>query len=393
MKHSTRAAAKGVHTKLATVGRDTEAQQGFVNPPVVHGSTVLYPTAADLEARNAKYNYARRGSPTSDALCDAINTIEGGAGTVLCPSGLNAISTALLSALSAGDHLLVTDSAYRPTRIFCDTVLKRFGVETSYYDPALGGGIEALFRPNTRAVFTEAPGSQSFEMQDIPAIAEVAHRHNALVLMDNTWATPLYFPAHQRGVDLSIMAGTKYISGHSDVMFGYVSASAAAWPRLRRTWDDMGICVGPDDMFLALRGLRTMGRRLEHHQKAALEVARWLQARPEVLKVMHPALPDDPGHALWKRDFTGSSGLFSFVLKPVRTEAVHAMLDDLALFGMGFSWGGFESLIIPFDCADYRTATQWNPGGPALRIHIGLEDVSDLIADLEAGFARLNANA
>jgi cystathionine beta-lyase len=378
-------------TRLVVGGRDPSAYHGFVNPPVYHASTVLYPSAEDLIAHRARYQYGRRGTPTSEALEGAIRAIEGPgcAGVALLPSGLCAISAALIAALGSGDHLLVTDSAYRPTRIFCDGVLTRLGVETTYYDPLIGAGIARLFKPNTRAVFLEAPGSQSFEMQDVPAIAVAAHERGLSVLMDNTWATPLFFDAFAKGIDLSIQAGTKYIGGHSDVMLGTISANAALWPRLKETVTTMGLCVGPDDMYLALRGLRTLGVRLERHQQSALRIARWLRERPEVLRVMHPALEDDPGHAIWRRDFTGSSGLFSIVLQPVGDAAVRALLDTLELFGMGFSWGGYESLVILFDCADYRTATRWAPGGPALRFHIGLEDPSDLIADLERGFAAM----
>ncbi len=382
-------------TRLVTGGRDPFAYHGFVNPPVYHASTVLYPTAADLAAHRSRYQYGRRGTPTSEAFEGALAALEGPrcAGVALLPSGLAAISTTLLAIMRAGDHILVSDSVYRPTRIFCDGVLKRLGVETTYYDPLLCAGVEPLFRPNTRAIFTEAPGSQSFEMQDIPALADCAHARGALVVMDNTWATPLFFPALDKGVDLSIQAGTKYIGGHSDVMLGTVSANAAAWPKLKETVNAMGLCVAPDDMYLGLRGLRTLAVRLARHQESALAVARWLAQRPEVLRVMHPGLPDDPGHAIWKRDFSGASGLFSLVLKPVPDTAVHAFLDALTLFGMGFSWGGYESLVIMFDCAEYRTATRWAPGGPALRLHIGLEAVSDLIADLERGFAALRAAA
>ncbi len=265
------------------------------------------------------------------------------------------------------------------------------GVETTYYDPLIGAGIAKLFKTNTKAVFVEAPGSQSFEMQDIPAIAKAAHEKGAVVLMDNTWATPLYFKAFEKGVDLSIQAGTKYIGGHSDIMFGCVSANAATLPKLKDAMNSLGLCVGPDDMFLALRGLRTLSVRLARHQQSALQIARWLAARPEVLRVMHPALESDPGHAIWKRDFTGASGLFSIVLKPVSEAAVYAFMNALTLFGMGFSWGGYESLVILFDCSQYRSATKWAPGGPTLRFHIGLEDTSDLMADLERGFAALAA--
>jgi cystathionine beta-lyase len=378
-------------TLLVSAGRDTALYHGFVNPPVYHASTVLYPTAADLVAHRAPYQYGRRGTPTSEAFEDALRALEGPAcaGVSLVPSGAAAVSTALLSCLSAGDHVLITDSVYRPTRNFADTILKRFGVETSYYDPQIGAGIASLFKPNTRAVFVEAPGSQTFEMQDVPTIAEIAHDRDAIVLMDNTWATSLYFRALDKGVDLSIQAGTKYIGGHSDLMLGTISANARAWPQLRATVLTAGLCVGPDDMYLGLRGLRTMSVRLERHQISALAIARWLQQRPEVLRVLHPGLETDPGHAIWKRDFLGASGLFSVILKPASETAVHAFLDTLRLFGMGFSWGGYESLVIPFDCTEYRTATPWAPGGPALRFHIGLEDVGDLISDLERGFAAL----
>jgi cystathionine beta-lyase len=380
-------------TTLVTAGRDTAAQKGFVNPPVVHGSTVLYPTAADLHAHRGEFQYGRHGSPTTRALQQALMALEGPncAGVGLAPSGLAAISTALLAVLKAGDHLLVSDSVYRPTRSFCDGLLKRYGVEASYFDPLIGGGIEALFRPNTRAVMVEAPGSQSFEMPDIPAIAEVAHRRGAVVLDDNTWATPLFHRSLDQGVDISVQAATKYLGGHSDIMFGTISANAAAWPRVAEAIRLLGVCAGPDDVFLALRGVRTLAVRLAEHQRAALEMAHWLKARPEVARVLYPALPDDPGHAIWRRDFTGASGLFSIVLEDVPQSAVDVMLDSLKLFGMGFSWGGFESLALPFDCASYRTATEWAPGGPAIRLSIGLEDLDDLKEDLDAGFARLRA--
>lgn len=378
-------------TKIVLGGREPFSFHGFVNPPVYHGSTVLYPSASDLVAHRGRYQYGRRGSPTSEALENALKDLEGPAcaGVALCPSGLSAVSTALLAALRAGDHVLVTDSVYRPTRTFCDTVLKRLGVETTFYPPLIGAGIGSLLRPNTRAVFVETPGSQTFEMQDVPAIAAVAHAHGAVVLADNTWATPLYFRPLDKGVDLSIQAGTKYIVGHSDVMLGTISANEALWPRLKDTVTAMGLCVGPDDIYLSLRGLRTLSIRLARHQEAALAVARWLAARPEIARVLHPGLEDDPGHGIWKRDFCGASGLFGVVLNPVPEPAVHAFLDSLRLFGMGFSWGGYESLVILFDCTSYRTATAWAPGGPTLRFHIGLEDVGDLLADLDRGFTKM----
>jgi cystathionine beta-lyase len=378
-------------TRLVVAGRDPFAHHGYVNTPVYHASTLLYPTAEDYLAHRGRYQYGRRGTPTSEALENAIREVEGPAcaGVALLPSGLAAISSALLSVLKAGDNLLMTDNVYGPSRKFCDTVLSRFGISTTYYDPLIGSGISELMQPNTQAVFTESPGSLSFEMQDIPAIAAAAHAKDAVVLMDNTWAGPLFFSAFEKGVDISILSGTKYIGGHSDLMLGVASANAATCTRLKDTVYAMGLCVGPDDMNFGLRGLRTMGVRLAQHQQAALAVAHWFEQRPEVSRVLHPALPNHPGHAIWKRDFTGACGLFSIVLKPVPQQAVNAFLNTLTLFGMGASWGGYESLVIPFDCANIRTATRWVPEGPAIRFHIGLEDVSDLIADLERGFAAL----
>jgi cystathionine beta-lyase len=380
-------------TLLVNAGRDPQSYHGFVNPPVYHASTVLYPTAEDQVAHRSRYQYGRRGTPTTEALEKALTQLEGDgcAGVALLPSGLAAIATALMATVGAGDHLLVTDSVYRPTRNFCEGVFKRMGVTTTYFDPLIGAGIASLFQPNTRAVFVEAPGSQSFEMQDIPAIAKVAHDKGAVVLMDNTWATPLYFRAFEKGVDLSIQAGTKYIGGHSDIMFGCISANAATLPALKNTVYTMGLCIGPDDAFLALRGIRTLGVRLARHYESGLRVARWLEKRPEVARVLHPALESDPGHAIWRRDFSGACGLFSIVLKEMSEKSVYAFMNELQLFGMGYSWGGFESLMILFDCGEYRTATKWAPGGPTLRFHIGLEDPDDLIADLEGGFKAMAA--
>jgi cystathionine beta-lyase len=386
----TRSKLRG-RSKLAHLARDTEVSQGFVNVPPFRGSTVLYPDVATLKSRQQRYTYGTRGTPTTDALCEAWTDISGAAGTILVPSGLAAIAVALLTALKAGDHLLMTDAAYFPARNFAENVLKPMGVETTYHDPAIGEGIAELIRPNTRAVLTEAPGSQSLEMQDIPAIAAAAHARGVCVLMDNTWATPLFFSPHAAGVDLAIEAGTKYLSGHSDLLLGLVSANAEWLPRLKAYVDLWAIPPGPEDVFLALRGLRTMDLRLREAERQALAIARWFETRPEVLRVIHPALPDYPGHALWKRDFRGSSGLFSIVLKPASEAAVAALLDGLELFGMGYSWGGYESLVTPFDCTAYRTATTWAPGGPTLRFTIGLEDIEDLKEDLDRGFARLRA--
>ena len=368
-------------TRLVSGGRDPFAHHGFVNPPVYHASTVLYPTAEDFLAHRGRYQYGRRGTPTSEALSEALAGLEGD----------QCAGVALLSVLRAGDHVLVTDSVYLPTRKFCDSVLKRYGITTRYYDPLVAGGIAALIEPATRAIYVESPGSLSFDMQDVPAIAAAAHAAGAVVLMDNTWASPLYFRALDKGVDLSIQAGTKYIGGHSDVMLGTVSANRATWPRLREAVETMGLCVGPDDMYLGLRGLRTMGVRLAQHYAAGLQVARWLAGRPEVARVLHPALESHPGHAIWRRDYSGACGLFSIVLRPAPDAAVRAFLNRLTLFGIGASWGGFESLAIPFDCASMRSATPWAPGGPTVRLHIGLEDVGDLIDDLTRGFAAFAA--
>ena len=382
-------------TKVVTAGRDPASYHGFVNPPVYHASTVLYPSAEDFVAHRARYQYGRRGTPTTEALESALQELEGPqcAGVSLLPSGLAAISAALLAVVHAGDHILVTDSAYQPTRNFCEQVLKRLGVTTTYFDPVIGAAIADLFQPNTRLVYLESPGSLTFEMQDTAPIAKAAHDKGALVVMDNTWATPLYFRPLEHGVDLVVQAGTKYIGGHSDVMLGTVSANAATVEALKTSVRLNGLCEGPDDVYLGLRGLRTLAVRLDRHFENGVAVAKWLEARPEVLRMLHPALPSHPQHAIWKRDFTGACGLFSMVLKPVPQKAVYAFLDELDLFGIGASWGGYESLAIPFDCRAIRTATKWEPGGPTVRFHIGLEDVGDLCADLERGFAAMAAAA
>jgi cystathionine beta-lyase len=380
-------------SRLVHLGRDQETSQGFINLPPFRGSTVLFPDVATMKSRKQRYTYGTHGTPTTDALCEAWTSIAGAAGTVLAPTGMAAIAIALMSALGAGDHVLMTDSAYQPTRTFCEGTLKRMGVETTYYDPRIGAAIGALFRPNTKAVFLESPGSLSLEVKDVPAIAAIARARGACVIADNTWATPLNFAPHAHGVDLAIEAGTKYLSGHADLLLGLISANAAWLERLSRTHDEFAIPPGPEDTFLALRGLRTMELRLREAERQSLTLAVWLRERAEVLRVLHPALPDHPDHALWKRDFTGASGLFSVVLKPVGEHAVAAMLDGLELFGLGYSWGGFESLVIPFDCARFRTATRWAPGGPALRFSVGLEDIDDLKDDLTRGFERLNASA
>ena len=376
-------------TVAVSAGRMSAEHFGTVNTPVYRTSTILYPDLASLKARKQRYSYGRRGTPTTASFEEAVSALEGAARTVSVPSGLNAIATAILAVCGAGDHLLVSDSVYGPTRHFCDRVLKRFGVETTYYDPLIGAAIAALFRPNTKAVFCESPGSLTFEVQDIPAISAEAHARDASVLMDNTWATPLYFPALQRGVDLSIQAGTKYIGGHSDVMIGYVSANESHAARLNEFWGSTGLYASGDDCYLALRGLRTLAVRLKQHQETALRLVRWLERRPEVSHVLYPALESDPGHAIWKRDFLGASGLFGVVLKPFGDAAFAAMVDGLKHFGLGYSWGGYESLVVP---ADYvRTASKFAAEGPVLRFHAGLEDPDDLIRDLQAGLERLKA--
>jgi cystathionine beta-lyase len=381
----------GSRTRLVHAGRHPDEQFGFVNTPIYRGSTVLFETVEELTRHRSRFTYGTKGTPTTEALESAWTNIAGAAGTVLAPTGLAAISLALMTAVKAGDHILVTDSAYSPARSFCDTILERMGVETTYYDPLIGEAVAGLFRPNTSAILVEAPGSQTFEVQDVPAIAAAARAHGICVIMDNTYATPLFFPPHERGVDLAIEAGTKFLSGHSDLLLGLVSATPDWYPRLRQTFNAFAMCAGPDDVYLALRGLRTMELRLKESERQGLEMAAWFEARPEVERLLHPALPSCPGHEIWKRDFKGSTGLFSIILKPYSKKAVAAFLDGLELFGMGYSWGGFESLVIPFECSSYRTATEWRPGGPALRFYIGLEDTADLKADLAAGFERLRA--
>jgi cystathionine beta-lyase len=374
-------------TILTHAGRMGDDHFGVVNTPVYRASTILYPNLAALEARDARYTYGRRGTPTSESLEDALTLLEGGARTMLCPSGLNAIALAILSVCSHGDHLLMTDNCYGPTRSFCDRLLKRMGIETTYYDPLIGAGIAKLMQPNTKAVFCESPGSLTFEVQDIPAIAAAAHAHGASVMIDNTWATPLFFRPLDHGVDLSVHAATKYIGGHADVMLGYVTANESHRARLEHAHGDLGLYASGDDCYLALRGLRTMAVRLRQHQENATTIAHWLQSHPAIARVLYPALESDPGYALWKRDFKGASGLLGFELKPASQTAQAAFVDGLKLFGIGYSWGGFESLIVPAHFT--RTAKPFAAKGPVFRIHAGLEDVRDLIADLDAGLKRL----
>ena len=384
-------------TKIVKAGRCPEKQLGAVNPPVYHVSTVIVPTLDEFETLRdmpeGKMAYGRRGTPTSFALEEAVAELEGGAGCITSPSGLASIASALLAFVKTGDHVLITDSVYSPTRRFCDTVLARMGVMTTYYDPLIGGGIAGLIQDNTSVIFVEAPGSLTFEVQDIPAIAAAAHARGAKVLMDNTWASPLFFKPFEHGVDVSIQAATKYIVGHSDAMLGTATATAECLAPLRETVRGLGYCAGPDDAYLGQRGLRTLGVRLRQHYDSGLKVARWLEERADVLRVMHPALPDDPGHAIWRRDFTGASGLFGFVMKSGTRAQLAAFVEGCDHFGMGASWGGFESLCIPTKPEISRTATDWAPGGQAMRLHIGLEDTEDLIEDLERAFARFHKAA
>lgn len=384
--NKTDTAKSGLHTRLAHIGNDPRDYYGFVNPPVVHASTVLFPDAATMASRNQKYTYGTRGTPTTDALAAAVDALEGSAGTILVPSGLAAVTIPLLAFLSAGDHVLIVDSVYNPTRRFADTMLARQGIEVEYYDPLIGAGISTLMKPNTKVVFTESPGSNTFEIQDIPAIAAAAKARGAVVMMDNTWATPAYFRPLDHGVDISIHAATKYPNGHSDVLLGMVSANERCWEQLHETHITMGCCAAPDDTYQVLRGLRTMGVRLERHEQSALQIARWLEQQKGVAQVLHPGLESFAGHALWKRDFAGASGIFSIVLDGGGESQAHAFLDALDIFGLGYSWGGFESLAVHVWLGD-RTIAKGDYGGPVIRLQIGLENVEDLQADLEKALA------
>ncbi|MFZ1681512.1 MAG: cystathionine beta-lyase [Rhizobiaceae bacterium] len=384
-KHSNN--GHGINTTLAHTGNDPFAFHGFVNPPVVHASTVLFPDAETMANRSQRYVYGTRGTPTSDALAAAFDELEGSAGTILVPSGLAAITVPLLGFLSAGDHLLVVDSVYGPTRHFANTMLKRLGVDTEYYNPAIGAGIAALIRPNTRVIFTESPGSNTMEMQDIPAIVAAARAAgDIVVMMDNTWATPLAFRPLDFGVDMSIHAATKYPSGHSDTLLGSVSANERTWPRLHEAFIALGCPAGPQECFQVLRGIRTMKLRFDTQGEHALAIARWLEGKPGVARVLHPALPSFPGHELWRRDMTGAAGLFTIVLDGGGTEAAHRFLNALTIFGLGYSWGGYESLAVHVWLGD-RTVTSGDYAGPLIRLQIGLEDVADLKADIERGLA------
>lgn len=389
MEHKTK---RGFRTKLSHTGRAGKRIHGFVNPPLLRGSTVLYPTVAERKALAARrgervLTYGLGGSETHWALEDVIAAVEGGTRCAVVCSGLAAVTTPLLAFLNAGEHCLMPDSVYGPARSFAEGFLTRFGVETTFYDPEISGdGIGALMRPNTKVVYTESPGSHTFEVQDVPAIARVAHARGAKVLMDNTWGIH-HFQPFRHGVDVSIQAATKYPAGHSDILIGTVTVNTAEdWERLHASVRGLGQYASPDDCWLTLRGLRTMGVRLAQQMESGLQVAHWLSKRPEVLEVLHPALPGARGHELWKRDFSGACSLFGVVFQPeFSVESTHAFVEALELFGIGASWGGFESLALPTTGFLTRTAGTGKFGGPVVRLHIGLEDVEDLIADLERG--------
>ena len=384
-----------LRTRLAQKGRKPRSQPTTVNLPVVRASTVTFASLAEMEAVQKRFDadqpsptYGIVNMPLRTAFEELMVEIEGGHRAVTLPSGLAAVAVAILAAVKAGDHVLVADSVYSPTRRFCVQTLARFGIETTFYDPCIGAGIAELMRPNTRVVYLENPGSLTFEVQDFPAIATVARERGAAVIHDNTWATGIFFRSFDHGADLVIQAATKYPGGHSDLLVGAVVASEAWWPRLRDAARDFGQTASPDDLFLAIRGMRTLDVRLRQHERNALQVAQWLAAHPAVARVLHPALPDDPGHALWRRDFLGSSGLFGVELKPCSKAQLAALIDPLELFALGYSWGGFESLVVPARLTGARSVKPWT-GGPLIRLHIGLEEPADLIADLERGFERM----
>ncbi|WP_179562671.1 cystathionine beta-lyase [Sphingomonas sp. R3G8C] len=391
----------GRGTQTLHAGRDPAANFGVVNPPVYHCSTVLFDSVEQLlETRRDRasgayvgFTYGREGTATTRAFEDAITLLEGGYRAVTTSCGLGAICAALTAFLSAGDHLLIVDSLYGPARAFCEEFLKKFGVDVTYYRPSIGAGIEALIKPNTRVIYMESPGSLTFEMTDVPAITAVARARGIKTVFDNTWSSPVNFRPLEHGVDVSINAATKYISGHSDLMLGVAVCTEEAFIPVKKTASGSGYCGGPDDIYMALRGLRTLPLRMKQHHASALAVAQWLQARPEVAQVMYPALPDDPGHAIWKRDYDGASGLFGVVLNACTDTQFAAMLDHMDLFKLGYSWGGYESLVVPTYPSDLRSEVTWEAPGPSLRLHVGLEDVDDLIADLERGFARMHAAA
>lgn len=381
----------GITTQLTMIGRDPEEQCGFVNPPLYKGSTVIHKTLDDIENMRGKFFYGTAGTPTIANLEDAWSHLTGAAGTVLSASGLASIALAILSVVKAEDHILITDSAYRPTRFFCDDLLDKLKIDTEYYDPLVGEGIEKLIRPNTSLIFLESPGSQTMEVQDIPALVRIAKKHGITTILDNTWATPLFFKAHKYGVDISVEAGTKYLGGHSDLLLGLASANERCWPSLRKTYDLLSMLPGAEDCLQALKGLRSLHLRLKEAERKALDLAAWLKNRDEIAVVLHPAFEDCPGHEYWVRDYEGSSGLFSVVLKEGFTRAgFENFLEKMRIFKMGFSWGGYESLITPVNPRTHRYISSWAYKGFAVRIQVGMEDLNDLKGDLELGLARLS---
>ena len=382
----------GAYTSPETIlthsGRASDEHLGFVNVPVFRGSTILFKTLDELQDYKRPHRYGRNDNPTTNALCQLVSELEGAAGTVICPSGLSAISTALLSVVSAGDDVLITDSAYEPTRTFSSEGLGRFGVTARYYDPRIGAGIASLIQDNTRAIFVETPGSLTFEMQDLPAIVAAARERDVTVIVDNSWASPLHHSPLRLGADMVMHAATKMFVGHSDAMVGTVSANEKTWTQLRRTHRILGVAVSPDDSYLTLRGMRTLALRMKEHSRASVAFAAWLEQQPGVAKVYHPALPSHPDHAIFERDFTGSGSLFAFRLAGRPREALAAMVNGFQLFGMGYSWGGYESLCLPFDPGNIRTAVPWTEGGQMFRVHVGLEALDDLKADMTAALER-----
>jgi cystathionine beta-lyase len=379
----------GTGTRLAHTGRESDLAGPFVNTPVVHASTILFENTEEMTGRAARWVYGRRGTPTSAGLERALAELDGAAGAVLCPSGLNAVATAILAFAGSGDHVLLPDSVYGPGRTLGDTVFQQFGLSVGFYEPTDLNALAAAVTPKTRVIYAESPGSITMEMQDIPGIAAIAKKAGAVLIADNTWATPLYCQPLALGADVALLAATKYIGGHSDLMMGAITANEKHWPKLKRFYGAMGICVGPDDIYLALRGLRTLEIRLERHARSALAVATWLLGRPEVSAVLYPGLPSSPDHALWRRDMSGATGLLSFVLKGTKADA-SSFLDALGLFGLGYSWGGYESLAI-LGNAEMHRSVRTAPDAPIIRLHIGLEDPADLIADLEQAFAAIRA--
>ncbi|ASF99693.1 cystathionine beta-lyase [Vibrio anguillarum] len=390
---------EGKKTQLVNAGRSKKWTNGVVNPPIQRASTVVFDSVAEknhatVNRANKTLFYGRRGTHTHFAFQEAMVEIEGGVGCALFPCGAAAIANSILSFVQTGDHILMVDTCYEPTRDFCEKIMKKMGIETTYYPPTIGEGIRALIQPNTKVLFTESPGSITMEVQDIPTLARVAHEHDIIVMLDNTWAAGVNFSPFEHGVDISIQAATKYIVGHSDVMLGAAIANEKCWDQLREQSYLMGQCVSPDDAYLGLRGLRTLDVRLRQHAQNSLAIAHWLAEQPEVDHVRHPALETCPGHEFYQRDFTGGNGLFSFVLKSSDTKATTALLDGMQHFSMGFSWGGFESLILanePKSFDSLRTVAHPHFAGTLIRVHIGLEDVDDLIADLKAGLERYSA--